>query len=163
MDSVITFVLSNFTLSFLVLGLVTAGVSIKLCDEDVSSTIVFDRLCSHFVLFSIGFSFLYNFIMHVFFPEMAAEFIGWKPSPFQLEVGYASLGFSVVGFMGFKNKHLRLAAIVGPAFFLWGAASGHIYQIVVNKNMASGNAGIILYTDILLPLIGFFFNHKSKS
>ena len=30
-----------------------------------------------------------------------------------------------------------------------------IYQIVKADNYAPGNAGVILYTDILLPMIGF--------
>jgi len=37
--------------------------------------------------------------MHVFYGDMAAKFIGWEQSPFQLEVGFASLGFAVVGLM----------------------------------------------------------------
>ena len=72
-----------------------------------------------FLLFSIGVSFLYNFVMHTFFGEMAARFIGWEDSPFQAEVGFASLGFAVVGFLAFRRSFdLRLAAVVGPALFL---------------------------------------------
>jgi cytosine/creatinine deaminase len=29
-------------------------------------------------------SFFYNFVVHVFFGPMAAQFIGWYPSPFQI-------------------------------------------------------------------------------
>jgi len=29
-----------------------------------------------------------GFVPHVFFPDKAAELIGWAPSPFQLEVGF---------------------------------------------------------------------------
>jgi hypothetical protein len=38
------------------------------------------------------------------------------------------------------------------ATFSWGAAWGHIYQLVVNGNHHPYNAGPILYTAILLPL-----------
>jgi hypothetical protein len=87
---------------------------------------------------------------------MSARFIGWEDSPFQLEVGFASLGFSVVGFLAcFRSFDLRLAAVVGPALFLLGAAAGHAYQMVNAHNFAPGNAGIIFYTDIFIPLIGF--------
>ena len=41
------------------------------------------------MLFSIGISFFYNFVVHAFFGEMAARFIGWEDSPFQREVGFA--------------------------------------------------------------------------
>ena len=50
---------------------------------------------------------------------------------------------------------MRAAAVVGPACFLLGAAGGHILEILRTGNLAPGNAGVILYTDILLPLIGF--------
>jgi hypothetical protein len=87
---------------------------------------------------------------------MTARFIGWADSPFQAEVGFASLGFAAVGFLAFRGSFdMRVAAIVGPACFLLGAAGGHIVQIVRTRNYAPGNAGVILYTDILLPLIGF--------
>src|SRR5215471_5005915 len=79
-------------------------------------------------------------------------------SPFQLEVGFASLGFAVVGLLAFRGSFdLRLAAIVGPACFLWGAAGVHVYQMITAHNFAPGNAGIIFYSDVLVPIVGFIF------
>ena len=77
-----------------------------------------EALFSYFLLFSIGVSFFYNFVMHTFFGEMSAKFIGWENSPFQLEVGFASLGFAVVGFLAFRRSFdFRLAAVVGRRCF----------------------------------------------
>jgi hypothetical protein len=45
--------------------------------------------------------------MHVFFGEMTGRFIGWADSPFQTEVGVASPGFAVVGFLAFRGGVLR--------------------------------------------------------
>jgi hypothetical protein len=50
---------------------------------------------------------------------------------------------------------MRLAAILGPAIFTLGAAAGHIHQMLAAHNFAPGNAGVIFYTDIIIPLIGF--------
>ena len=87
---------------------------------------------------------------------MTARFIGFEDSPFQAEVGFASLGFAAVGLLAFRGSFdLRLAAVVGPALFLLGAAGGHLYQMIAAGNFAPGNAGVIFYTDILIPLIGF--------
>ena len=84
------------------------------------------------------------------------EFIGWANSPFQTEVGFASLGFSIVGFLAFRgDRGLRKAAVIGPSIFLLGAAGGHIYQMITAHNFAPGNAGVIFWTDIFLPVIGF--------
>jgi hypothetical protein len=156
MEGLIRFVLSNFTLTFLIIGLVASGISLARTPKPLTAPVIVEALFSYFLLFSIGFGFLYNFVMHTFFGEMAAKFIGWADSPFQLEVGFASLGFAVVGFLAFRSSFdLRLAAVVGPAMFLLGAAGGHIYQMVSVGNFAPGNAGIIFYTDIIVPVLGF--------
>jgi len=103
----------------------------------------------------MGVGYFVNFIFHGFFGRMSAAFIGWADSPFQFEVATASLGFSLVGFIAaFRSFDLRLAAILGPSIFLLGAAVGHVYQMVTTGNFAPGNAGVIFYMDILLPIIG---------
>jgi hypothetical protein len=155
MEQAIRFLFSNFTLTLFVIGLVASFIALLRRPRPWSRAIVVEAMLSWFLFFSLGVSFLYNFVMHVFFSEMAAAFIGWQTSPFQKEVGFASLGFSVVGFMAFKGgTGIRLAALVGPACFLWGAAAGHVQQMVEAHNFAPGNAGVIFYTDILLPVFG---------
>ena len=54
----------------------------------------------------------------------------------------------------FRSFDLRLAAIVGPSLFMLGAAGGHVYQMVTQHNFAPGNAGVIFYMDIVIPLFG---------
>lgn len=154
MTALITFALSNFSLTFLALGVLVSTAS--LLRHRRTGRDIFDVFLRDFLLFAIGLSFFYNFVMHVFFAEMAAQFIGWANSPFQYEVGYASLGFAAVAICAHRsNFQFRLAAILGPALFLWGAAGGHIYQMVTAHNFAPGNAGVIFWTDIFLPVIGF--------
>lgn len=158
MRDVITFVLRNFTLSFFVLGLLASAVALWRTHRPRTFAVVVEALLSYFLLFSIGFASLYNFVLHVFFGKMTAGFIGWEDSPFQLEVGFASLGFAAVGLLAFKGSFdLRLAAILGPACFLWGAAGVHVYQMITAHNFAPGNAGVIFYSDILVPIVGFIF------
>ena len=161
MRDVIAFILGNFTLTFFVLGLLACAIALWRTRQPRSFALIVEAL------FSIGFSYLYNFVFHVFFGKLAASFIGWEDSPFQLEVGFASLGFAVVGLLAFKGSFdLRLAAIVGPACFLWGAAGGHVYQMITARNFAPGNAGIIFYSDILVPIVGFIFlwlQHRSAA
>jgi len=155
MQQAITFLFSNFTLTLFVVGLVAALIALLRHPRPWGRDVVIEAVLSWFLFSSIGVSFFYNFVMHVFFSEMAASFIGWQTSPFQKEVGFASLGFSAVGFLAFKGGlGARLAAIVGPACFLWGAAVGHAVQMVEAHNYAPGNAGVIFYSDIFLPMIG---------
>jgi hypothetical protein len=158
MRGFLTFVLGNFTLTFFVLGLIASAIALAFGREMRTFPVVVEALFSYFLLFSIAFSYFYNFVFHVFFGELAADFIGWADSPFQLEVGFASLGFALVGLLAFKgSRDMRIAAIVGPACFLWGAAGVHIHDMIVSRNFAPGNAGIIFYSDILVPIVGFIF------
>jgi hypothetical protein len=107
-ESLIRFVLSNFTLTFLIIGLIASVVAYLSKPHPRSRAQLVEALFSYFLLFSIGFSFLYNFVMHVFFGEVAARFIGWADSPFQTEVGFASLGFAAVGFLAFRGRPVAL-------------------------------------------------------
>ena len=153
--AVIAFVLSNYFLTFLVIGLLFSAVAIARAKRPVKPADVIEKLLAWHVFWVIGVSYLCNFVMHSFFGEMAAAFIGWADSPFQFEVATASLGFSVVGFIAaFRSFDLRLAAIVGPSLFMLGAAAGHVYQMVTQHNFAPGNAGVIFYMDFVIPLFG---------
>jgi len=139
MKDVIAFILGNFTLTFFVLGLLASAIALWRARPPRTFALIVEALFSYFVLFSIGLSSLYNFVLHVFFGKLAAGFIGWEDSPFQFEVGFASLGFAVVGLLAFGGSFdLRLAAIVGPACFLWGAAGGHVYQMITAHNSLPG-------------------------
>jgi hypothetical protein len=145
-----------FSLTFFVIGLLFSLAAIGCAPKPLTAAFVVEKLLAWHVFWVIGAGFFYNFIMHSFFGAMAAKFIGWADSPFQFEVGTASLGFAVVGFLAaFRSFDLRLAAIIGPGIFTLGAAAGHIYQMVKAHNFAPGNAGVIFYMDILIPLFGF--------
>jgi hypothetical protein len=153
---VIRLALSSYPFTFFFIGFLCAGLSLWKRRRALTSAEIIEAWLSYYCLFSIGLFYVYNFIMHVFFGKMSASYIGWEESPFQLEVGFASLGFGVVGTLAFrKDFGLRLAAITGPAFFMWGAAGGHLYQMIANHNFAPGNAGGMFWADIFLPVIGF--------
>ena len=162
----IKFVLSNFTITLLFVGLIFSLISIYFKKKQLSKPIIIEALISYFFLFSIGIGYIYNFVMHVIFAEYTAAFIGWPNSPFQFEVGFVSLGIGVAGVIAYKkNLDFRVATFIPPAIFLWGAAGGHIYQIIKTHNYSPGNAGAVLWTDILLPLLGFillYAQYKNK-
>jgi hypothetical protein len=156
MAEIIRFALSNFTLTFFVLGLVAAAIEIARQPTPRDGTAVTEALLAWFLFFAIGVTYLYNAVFHVFFGDLAASFIGWANSPFQAEVGYASLGFALVGFYAFRRgREARFAAVLGPACFLWGAAAVHVADMVRTHNFAPGNAGVIFWSDVLVPVVGF--------
>jgi hypothetical protein len=154
-NAIIAFILSNFTLTFFVLGLIFSGIAIARVPKPVDTAVIVEKLLSWYVFFSVGVSYLYNAIFHIFFGKMAAEFIGWADSPFQFEVGTASLGFAVVGFLAaFRSFDLRLGAVIPFSIFTLGAAVGHVREMITAGNFAPGNAGVIFYTDLVIPPFG---------
>ncbi len=164
MTTLITFALSNFPLSFMLLGLLVAGLEILRTPRPVPPGRSAESVLRWFLFFGVGVTFFYNFVCHVFFGDMAAKFIGWAQSPFQAEVGWASLGYSVLGFMALRpNRGLRVGIIAALACFMWGAAIGHIYQMVAAHNFGPGNAGVMFWCDILMPLFGFFLLWKLRT
>ncbi len=151
----IVFVLSNYALTFFVVGLLFSTVAIAREKRPLDGAVAVEKLLSWHVFWAIGVCFLYNFVMHAFFGRMSAAFIGWADSPFQFEVATASLGFAAIGFIAaFRSFDLRLAAILGSGLFTLGAAAGHVIQMITQRNFAPGNAGIVFYMDIVIPLFG---------
>lgn len=96
-----------------------------------------------------------GFIGHTLRDADTAKFIGWKAgSPFQFEVAMANLAFAVLGVLCYWFRgNFWLATIVSTTVFGWGAAWVHINDILNRNNMKPGNAGLVLYLDILMPVI----------
>ena len=81
-----------------------------------------------------------GFVPHVFFPDKAAELIGWAPSPFQLEVGFHDGAWGILGFLCIWIGGLFwLATGLGWSFFMLGATYGHIRETVMRGDYAPYN------------------------
>ena len=118
------------------------------------------------MLFTLGFTGIGSFIGHVFYPDRIASIIGWQVgSPFQFEVGIANLSFGILAILSFWLRGSFLfAALLGNAILLWGDAIGHIRNIIETGNLASGNAGVYLWSDIFIPiLIGIVYWLRARN
>jgi hypothetical protein len=159
---IIFLVVGNYFLTLLIIGLIAGWISLASKPKPRSMNVVAEAFLSYYMLFAIGINNLVNFVFHVFFGEMSAGFIGWADSPFQTEVGFASLGIGIVGVMAFRAGFpFRVAAYIPPAVFSLGAAGGHIYQMIAHHNFSPGNVGLVLPTDIILPAVGFVLLYLS--
>lgn len=99
-----------------------------------------------------------SFVFHVFVGDTAAKFIGWEQSPFQAEVGFASLGVGIAGVIAFKaSLPFRFATPIPPSVFSLGAAGGHIYKMIVANNFSPGNVGVVSPINFVIPIVGFVF------
>lgn len=92
LPSALVFFVGNYFVTFFIIGLIAAGVSLLKKPKPLRISEVAEAFLSYHLLFAIGINNLINFVFHVFFGDIAAKFIGWENSPFQAEVGFASLG-----------------------------------------------------------------------
>lgn len=112
----------------------------------------------------VGLVGVYTFALHCFWPDLAAEGIGWKNSPFQWEVGIANAVVGVLGLLSLKaSRQFRSAVVVAVAIWLWGDAVGHVYQMVTAGNFAPGNAGPWFWTDVIGPAVIILIHIRNKS
>jgi hypothetical protein len=115
--------IGNYFLTLLIIGLIAGLISLLNKPRPLRINTVAEALFSYYMLFTIGLSNLVNFVFHVFFGDTAAKFIGWDNSPFQAEVGFASLGIGIAGVIAYKaSLPFRFATLIPPAVFSLGAA-----------------------------------------
>ncbi|AXV39761.1 DUF6790 family protein [Methanobacterium sp. BAmetb5] len=100
----------------------------------------------------IGVGSLFSGLVQVISPEIVAQSTGWGYSPFLREVGFANISYGILGLLAVRFRNFWAPAIIAYAVFMWGAAAGHIYEIQQTANLSVGNAGTVLYLDILMPL-----------
>ena len=98
----LVFLVGNYFVTFFIIGLIAAAVSLLNKPKPLQISEVAEALLSYHLLFAIGINNLINFAFHVFFSDISAKFIGWENSPFQAEVGFASLGVGIAGVIAFK-------------------------------------------------------------
>ena len=156
--SILFLLVANYFVTFFIIGLLAASISVITKPKPLGISTVAEAFFSYYLLFTIGLNNLLNFVFHVFFGDIAAKFIGWDNSPFQAEVGFASLGVGIAGIIAFKaSLPFRFATLIPPVCFSLGAAGGHIYQMVVAHNFSPGNVGLVLPIDIIIPVVGLLF------
>ena len=154
---IIAALIGNYMTTCFVIGLIVAFVQILRLHEPRSSSLLSGILLNTYVFWAIGIAMIINFVMHSVFGDYAAKTIGWAQSPFQLELAFTSLGIGVMAIIlhGTQSQsRAKAALVIATAIFAYGAAGGHIYQIIANRDLAANNAGLLLIMDIVIPTVG---------
>ena len=88
-------------------------------------------------------------------PKMGAKDLGWASSPFQTEVGFYDLVVGLGSLMVFSNKFAKFfdGVVYVVSGFSFLAGLNHLYEYLVLGNKNKNNSGLILYIDLLLPVI----------
>jgi len=108
-------------------------------------------------IYTIGlsgwFTIMSGLMGHLLYADQVASGIGWPlNSGFQMELGFASIGIGLVGFLGFWNKTYWLPFIIMKFIFGWGAGYTHILHMIQHNNFSPSNTGVIVYWDFLFPV-----------
>jgi len=91
---------------------------------------------------------------HIIYADEVASSIGWPLySGFQMELGFASIGIGLIGFLSFWNRTYWLPSIIMRLIFGWGAGFTHILHMVQHNNFSPSNTGIVVYWDFIWPVI----------
>ncbi len=116
---------------------------------------VVEVLLLYFLCVQWGFGAVLTAVPHIITPDIVAGYIGWTAgSPFQVEMGFASLGLGVLGVMCiWLRGTFWLAPAIGRSIFLYGAAYVHLRDIAAHGNLSPGNAGVPLVFDLVIPTI----------
>lgn len=101
--AIIRFVLTNLP-AILLFFAILAGVTSRRRPHS-------EALLSWLLLLPIGVSGIWAAIYHLVFPNFAAAFIGWQPSPFQFEVGVADLAYGATACAAFWRSLSFKAAV----------------------------------------------------
>jgi len=116
---------------------------------------VVEVLLLYFLAVYYGFAAFVSGLGHLVLGDQQAEYIGWPAgNPFQDEFAFASLGLTTLEILAiWLRGTFWIAPALGYSILLLGAAYVHIREIMVAGNLAPGNAGPVLFFDVLVPVI----------
>ncbi len=151
-------ILGNLGVILFVIGVIVARVHVHGTRSQVGALSAADWYWREIIFYAVGLSFVWYGLLHAFFQQISTRYIGWQPSPFEFELGFAEIGIGVVALLSRTRSYdMRLAVTIIFGIFSLAAAAQHIYFIACCNNMNPGNAGVILwFSDIILPLILFW-------
>jgi hypothetical protein len=144
-------------LLYAAVALAGAGIHLWRHPEQRQGAAAVEVVLLWWIVVTIGVAGVVGGLFHLFDgPDIARE-IGFTRGDggFQTEVGFGdlALGLAAIGCVWFRDRYW-LAVLIVAAVSLWGDAYGHLHQEAVNDNHDPDNTGPVLYSDILVPLVG---------
>jgi hypothetical protein len=147
-----------YPLIFLSITLTVAAIHLLLrkSKKRINPKRIIEVILSYFLFINIGCVGIFCFTGHAFLADKVATSIGWPTgSPFQFEVAVANLAFGALGILCMWIRgNFWWATALGSAIFSFGAASGHIRDMILKQNFAIYNVGPVLFVNgILVPIV----------
>ena len=120
-----------------------------------------ERYLTWLLFLSAGVQGLWAGTTHVVFPKVGARYIGWQPSPFQTELGFADFALGVIALLSFwQGLDFKAAVVAYITIFYLGVTWVHLRDRIRSANSAKGNFGALLAMTIIkaagFPLLLWF-------
>ena len=137
-----------------VIALVCAVIAVRRPPRPISFAFVVERLLRYILILPLGVQSLWAFACHVFIPERTAAAIGWATSPFQYEVWRCQSWHRDCEPLCRLRRIRRAGRGRNHGDGLSRRRRHRPYQghRLERDNLAPGNAGPILFTDVLTPI-----------
>jgi len=158
------FEISGFNLYLqLIVTISSIGVHLFNTRDKVRNESVIEIITLYVIGLSGWFGIMSGLFGHIIYADQVASSIGWPlNSGFQMELGFASIGIGIVGFLGFWNRAYWLPSIIMRTIFGWGAGFTHILHMIQQNNFSPSNTGIVVYWDFIWPLISIILYALSR-
>ena len=124
-------------------------------DEDKNDNEKYKLIFNYLIIPLIA----YSTIGHLVLSDKVARSIGWKKSPFQLELGYFTLSLLIVSIYSSSNNY-PIKTYISLSYvwiiFIMFAAINHIYEILKFKNYSINNIFPIIVSLITCSLVIYY-------
>lgn len=108
----------------------------------------------NWLLLFFGIQSIWAGLFNAFFQEIAAKSIGWAPSPFEFEIGWADMAIGLAALVAaWRSLDFKAAVVLTIAVFFLGVVWGHFYERFVNNDTAPNNFGAMLVVTIIWGLL----------
>lgn len=106
------------------------------------------------LVFTGGLICLLSFYGLMFMSDYVAALTDWPACPFIKQLANVNLGYGVLGIMCiWMGDEFWLATIIGQSIWLFADGIGHIADAILHNNYSSGNIGVPLYVDLIIPIV----------
>lgn len=140
----------NFDLSMFFLAVVFSLLNSLINRKLTESEIVY-RWMAFFV---VGFTCVYTFWMHAFYPHYAMLKSGAYSAPYEFQIAVGSLAIAIIGILSFSASFgFRAATTIAATIWMWGMAGGQIDQMLIHHNYAAANTGSWFWMNVVVPFI----------
>ena len=106
------------------------------------------------LLGAFGIQSIWGGVFNAFVQDVAARSIGWAPSPFEFEIGWADMAIGVAALVAaWRSLDFKAAVVLVIAVFSFGIVWGHIDQRFVHGDTAPNNFGAMLIATIIWAVL----------